>query len=357
MAQPQRSPARFRSATCGSRKETRVLKPQPHGHADRRYSSIQCQLHHGDGNATSGSDYVATSGTLSFGSGVTTQTISVTINGDTAVEPDETFLVILSGATNGATASAPSNQAGGNIVNDNSAAVVGSVSINDVTTTEGDVGTKILTFTVARTGGTAAFSVNFATANNSALSGSDYVATAGTLTFAGGGNTQTISVTINSDKTVEADETFFVNLSGATNGATITDSQGQGTITNDDTASSTDDYADSFTDFTAPFGQATVGSTSTGNLETTGDRDWYRVSLTAGVSYMIDLQGIDTSNGTLYDPFVYLYNGSGQLLIQDDDAGVGFNSQLNSMRPLRRVFIILVLPGITTVMRVPTGSL
>jgi hypothetical protein len=49
-------------------------------------------------------------------------------------------------------------------------------------------------------------------------------------------NTQTIAVTINGDTKVEANETFNVVLSNATNGATISDNQGVGTITNDDSA-------------------------------------------------------------------------------------------------------------------------
>jgi Ca2+-binding RTX toxin-like protein len=111
----------------------------------------------------------------------------------------------------------------------------GSVSINDVSISEGNSGTKIETFTVTRTGGTAAFDVNFGTTDNSAtVADSDYVATSGTLHFGTGVNTQTISVTINGDTRPESDEAFAVNLSGATNGATISDGLGIGTVTNDD---------------------------------------------------------------------------------------------------------------------------
>ena len=111
----------------------------------------------------------------------------------------------------------------------------GSVSINDVTITEGNSGTKVMAFTASRSGGTAAFSVNYATAANTASAAAgDYVAASGTLSFGTNINTQTISITINGDTTVEANETFFVNLSGATNGATISDNQGVGTILNDD---------------------------------------------------------------------------------------------------------------------------
>jgi len=279
-----------------------------------------------NGTASAGSDYIGTLGTLSFASGVNTRTISVTINGDTAVEPNETFFVNLSGATNGAVIS--DGQGQGTLLNDDSGSVAGTVAINDVSVTEGDAGTKIATFTVTRSGGTAAFTVNFATANNSALAGSDYIATTDTLSFGVGVNTQTISVTINGDRTVELSETFFVNLSGATNGAILTDSQGLGTIVNDDTLTATDDYADSFNDTTAPFGQVIVGGVANGNLETVGDRDWFRIALTANTTVTFDLLGLGSSTGTLPDPFLYLYNGSGVLLAQDDDSGTGFDSRL-----------------------------
>ncbi|MEZ5844293.1 MAG: Calx-beta domain-containing protein [Hyphomicrobiaceae bacterium] len=184
-----------------------------------------------NGTATAGSDYVATSGTLAFGQNINTQTVSVTINGDTTFEPNETFFVNLSGGTNGITIS--DSQAQGTITNDD-AEPVGSISIADVSITEGDAGTKVATFTVTRSGGTAAFAVNYATANHSAVSTSDYVATSGTLNFGQGVDTQTISVTINGDTTYEQDEAFFVNLSGGTNGVTISDGAAFGTILNDD---------------------------------------------------------------------------------------------------------------------------
>jgi hypothetical protein len=111
----------------------------------------------------------------------------------------------------------------------------GLVSINDVTIAEGNGGTKIETFTVTRSGGTAAFDVNFTTADGTATTADhDYVANSGTLHFAAGVNTQTISVTINGDTKLESSETFLVNLSGATNGTTISDNSALGTIADDD---------------------------------------------------------------------------------------------------------------------------
>jgi hypothetical protein len=113
----------------------------------------------------------------------------------------------------------------------------GSVAINDMSITEGNSGSQVMTFTVTRSGGTGAFAVNFVTSDGSASTAdNDYNGTSGTLNFGTGVNTQTISVTINGDTKFEGNETFSVNLSGATNGAAIGDGLGIGTITNDDAA-------------------------------------------------------------------------------------------------------------------------
>jgi hypothetical protein len=116
---------------------------------------------------------------------------------------------------------------------------IGSVSINDVSITEGNSGTQVVTFTVLRSGGTDPFAVSYAASDNTATAAdSDYIPTSGTLQFASGVNAQTISVTIDGDTKVEPNETFFVNLSGATTGTTISKSQGTGTIINDDASGS-----------------------------------------------------------------------------------------------------------------------
>src|SRR4051812_42995984 len=80
----------------------------------------------------------------------------------------------------------------------------GSVVISDASLAEGNSVTKVETFTVTRSGGTAAFAVNFATSDNTATTADhDYVATVGTLNFGAGVNTQTISVTVNGDTKLE----------------------------------------------------------------------------------------------------------------------------------------------------------
>ena len=195
-----------------------------------------------DGTATTADkDYNAQSGTLHFAQGVVSQNISVVVNGDTKVEGNETYEVNLSGATNGATISHA--QGVGTIVNDDVAApapVAGSVTINDVSMTEGNNGTVLETFTVNRSGGDAAFDVNFSTADGTAtVADKDYDSQSGTLHFAQGAVSETISVVVHGDTKVEGNETYDVNLSGATNGATISHAQGVGTIVNDDTAAAT----------------------------------------------------------------------------------------------------------------------
>ncbi|WP_338664149.1 FG-GAP-like repeat-containing protein [Pararoseomonas sp. SCSIO 73927] len=107
----------------------------------------------------------------------------------------------------------------------------GSVSIGNVTLVEGGT---FATFTVTRTGGTSAFSVNYATANDSARAGTDYLATSGTLFFESGATSKTISVAILADTFHEPRETFNVVLSGATNSAGIANAVGVGTILDND---------------------------------------------------------------------------------------------------------------------------
>jgi uncharacterized repeat protein (TIGR01451 family) len=187
-----------------------------------------------DGSATAGSDYQATSGTLTFSPGQTTQTINVPVNGDTTFEPNETFVVNLTAPTN---ATILDNQGQGTITNDDAAPPIPAITIDDVIVAEGDSGTKIVTFTVSLSmTPTETITVDYATANGTATAGSDYQSTGGTLTFNPSETSKTISVTINGDTLVEPDETFFVNLSNASPNSLLTDNQGQGTITNDDTA-------------------------------------------------------------------------------------------------------------------------
>lgn len=109
------------------------------------------------------------------------------------------------------------------------------ISINDVTQNEGNSGTTNFTFTVSLSAGSGqTVTVSYSTADGTATAPSDYTAIgATTLTFNPGETSKQLSVSVNGDTAIESDETFVVNLSNPVN-ATISDSQGVGTLTNDD---------------------------------------------------------------------------------------------------------------------------
>src|SRR5207245_3154175 len=95
-----------------------------------------------DGTATTAdNDYVAANGTLTFNPGDTSKTITVTVNGDTKFEPDETFFVNLSNPIN---ATIADGQGQGTILNDDAQPTI---SINDVSLAEGNSGTTNFVFT------------------------------------------------------------------------------------------------------------------------------------------------------------------------------------------------------------------
>ena len=180
------------------------------------------------GTALDGNDYQTAVGTITFLPGETTHTVTVLVNGDQTVEADETFLLNLSGETNAVV----SDRIGvGTIRNDD---VTPSITINDVSLTEGDSGfsNMVFTVTVANPNGQP-ISVQYSTSNGNATAGNDFTAQSGTLVFAGNETTKTISVPIRGDLTAESTEQFFVNLSNPSN-ATLSDIQGVGTILNDD---------------------------------------------------------------------------------------------------------------------------
>ncbi len=152
------------------------------------------------------------------------------VKGDTTVEPDETFTVQL---TNAADATIVDASGTGTIRNDDAAGPV-TISIDDRSLVEGDSSTAPMTFTVSLSRASSqTVTVHYATANGTAVSGSDYVAKSGSLTFAAGVTSKPVSVSIKGDLVDESDETFAVNLSQPVN-AQIGDGSGTGTILDDD---------------------------------------------------------------------------------------------------------------------------
>src|SRR5215831_3832592 len=99
---------------------------------------------------------------------------------------------------------------------------------------EGDSGTTDLNFTVTLSQAPSAdVTVHYQTADDTAIAGSDYVATSGTLTIPAGSSSGTISVPVNGDLVPESYETFYMDLGSAVN-AMISNGRGIGTILNDD---------------------------------------------------------------------------------------------------------------------------
>ena len=243
----------------------------------------------GTGTATSGTDYTAISaGTLTFAAGETAKTLTASVTGDTTDEPDETVVVSLSGAANAAISTASGT---GTITDDDAAP---SLSIDSPRVGEGDSGTASLEFTVSLGAASGRqVTVGYADAGTgTATSGTDYTAiSAGTLTFAAGETSRTVTVLVTGDTTDEPDETVVVSLSGAANAA-ISTASGTGTITDDDGEPSLSidsprvDEGDSGTvslEFTVSLGaasgrQVTVGYADAGTGTATSGTDYTAIS-------------------------------------------------------------------------------
>ncbi|WP_301337737.1 ELWxxDGT repeat protein, partial [Microcystis aeruginosa] len=191
-------------------------------------------------NATDFVGSVLPSGTVSFAAGETSKVITVNVQGDTTVEPDENFTVTLSNATNGATITTAT--ATGTIENDDLAVPTLAIAATSANQTEGNSGSKAFTFTVTRAVNTTGTNnVNWAVTGSGTnpANATDFVGgvlPSGTVSFAAGETSKVITVNVLGDTTVELNENFTVTLSNATNGATITTATATGTIENDDAA-------------------------------------------------------------------------------------------------------------------------
>lgn len=196
-----------------------------------------------DGSAAAPGDYVASSGTLTFAAGETTKPVTVTINGDTTVEPDETFTVNLTNPTN---ATIADGQGTGTITNDDIAPQPSGFEFDRATQTvaEGEIS---VTLTVRRTGNTTGeATVRYANGegaligcdiiNGRASERCDYSTTVGVLRFAAGETSKTIVTFLTDDVYVEGNETATFTLSDPTNGTQLNQTSSLVlTITDNDT--------------------------------------------------------------------------------------------------------------------------
>ena len=167
-----------------------------------------------NGSATAGTDYVAKSGVLTFAPGTSTASLDITVNGDTTIESDETFLVTL---TNPVNAFSSSSQLQVTIANDDSTIQFGSAAYSIA-----ENGNSLLV-TVNRAGEVPNSTVDYVTTdlagtndcnvtNGAASSRCDYITTVGTFTFAQGETSKTILIPIVNDAYAEGAETFNIAL-------------------------------------------------------------------------------------------------------------------------------------------------
>ena len=179
-----------------------------------------------NGTAVEGTDYRETHGTLTFSPGVTNETILVPIQGNTLNETDKTFQVKLLNATN---ADVGVSQATGTIENDDPEPTI---LVAPATVTKPKSGTTNMTFLVLLSAPSGQeVTVSYATSDETAKSGNDYIGTNGILKFTAGQTRLSISVAVMGNSTPAPDKTFYVVLSDPPTHAKIIAGQGKATGT------------------------------------------------------------------------------------------------------------------------------
>ena len=186
----------------------------------------------------SGADFVGgvlPTGMVTFLPGSNSETVTVALQGDTAVETNDRFAISLVNAPIAATI-VPST-AQGVILNDDATLSISALAASKA---EGNAGTTALTFTVTRGGDTSVgHSVNFAVTGSGGAPAvaADFaggVLPGGTVNFAAGETSRIITVNVAGDTVVESDEGFTVTLSAPPSGAVLGAATVGGTILNDD---------------------------------------------------------------------------------------------------------------------------
>ena len=176
-----------------------------------------------DGTAEAGSDYRAASGRLTFAAGETTRTILVPTVDDTVPEAEEDFTVVLSNPLG----ARMDDDTGEGTIRDNE---LPELSIGNALVEEGETAEFEVRLSPA---GAQTVTVDYATADDTAVAGADYTSESGTLTFTAGQTMMTIPVPTVDDSEQESEERFTVTLSNPL-GAGLNDDTGEGTITDND---------------------------------------------------------------------------------------------------------------------------
>ena len=227
---------------------------------------------------------------LDIPAGQQSVTFTNEVSGDNVAEPNETLVGTLAfaafNAPDGSTGEEITiSQSTANVtVTDDDGGGTGNVtnseiSVADVAIVEGNEGNTNLEFTVSLSEPVQEeVTVNYSTSDETAVAGEDYVTTQGSLSFAPQETSQTVSVEIVGDTSIEEDETFFLELSNALGVAIATPLDAIGTITNDDpTTPPTDTPTVSISADPTSIPEGNEGDTNTLNyiinLDTLLDRD------------------------------------------------------------------------------------
>ena len=289
-----------------------------------------------NGTAKAGEDYQRTNGKLTFKPGETSKTINVPVFGDTKLEANETFKLLLSQPQN---AKLGKKQAIGTISNDDLA----KLSIKDTQIIEGDDGKKQAKFTVSlNTKVNQKVEVSYATSDGTAKVGEDYQRTNGKLTFQPNQTQKTIIVPILGDTLDEDNETFFLNLSKPKN-ADLGDKRAIGKITNNDTGG--DKPGDSF-ETAVNLGkvkQEIIRDDQIGFLEGGSYRDtddYYRFQLERKGTLVLTLQGL------FKDADINLYGSEEELITQGINDGI--NPEIIQQQLDPGIYYVRVYPKVKT---------
>ncbi len=200
---------------------------------DRQWSdAVTITVSAAAGTGADASDFTLSSAnTLTIAAGETTSTGTVTVTAvDNAIDSTDKAVTVSGTASDSVTNAPPDVTL---TITDDDAPML---SIDSPSVTEGNSGSKDLTFTVTVSPvSIEQVTVNYADAGSgTATSGTDYTAiTGGTLIFPAGTASQEVTVSVRGDTTVEANETVVLSLSSPAN-AMIGTGTGTGTIRNDD---------------------------------------------------------------------------------------------------------------------------
>ena len=169
-----------------------------------------------NGTATAGTDYVATSGTAVFGPGEASKTINIPLIQDSLYEGNETLTFTLSNPTGTSPEIMTHGATTITLIDDESEPRIYGYADPVTEPPVGQSRTSYVSVSLSNES-QQTVTVDFTTANGSAHSGSDYIATNGTLTFSPMETTKLVQVQILGDPVPEAEEYFNVILSNPTN--------------------------------------------------------------------------------------------------------------------------------------------